>query len=772
MKQFFEEYGGIALGVLALILLIVMVSPLKNAINFNLRDTVKAATQKAEKQDKMAAEPTADNLNPDHIIYPIAYDTLGGNNIPSTEGWHLPDTFPAPVKPGYRFQGWWRDNVYTKKAIVGEQIGGPTTLYSKWELLYYSISYYLNGGSMSGEVTEYTVETPTFSLPTPSKTGYTFLGWTGTELSGHQTSVSIPKGSIGNRNYTANWSVNQYAYNVRYISSSGKQLGSKIYTRDFGTSETITPPTYAGYNTPAVKEVAWDSTTAKTIDFNYNLITYSVSYDANGGSLSGQKTSYNVEDNSFTLPTPSRTGYTFLGWTGSNGNTPQTSVTVSTGTTGNLSYKANWKANQYTYNVRYFSSSGKSLGTTSYTRDFGTSETINAPAKTGYNTPSGQSVKWDSTSAKTIDFTYGLINYSVSYNMNGGSISGQKTSFTIEDSAFSLPTPSRTGYTFAGWTGSNGTTPQTSITIGAGSSGNKTYTANWNPIMYYFDVNHTLAGSGIGSSTAEGVGTFDVYINGSLVANDAGDYYAQHQYGSTWEIKDIKAKSGYSYNGVSGGLSGTLTGTTATTLNWGITNYTISYNLKGGSASNITSYNVRTNNFTLANPSLSGWNFSGWTGTGLGSASTSVTVYRGSTGNRSYTANYYRTISGSAGGVASASDTGYHLWKTEINVYWTGAADSYWNINGRYAYPEEDLYPNVSASVYCDGAWRSSGDGNYVSSASFPSLEAYGYSYWSITTKMGKNCSQLKIRCTSFDQCLENFYLEGSTRYYNSTEYK
>ena len=38
-------------------------------------------------------------------------------------------------------------------------------------------------------------------------------------------------------------------------------------------------------------------------------------------------------------------GYTFLGWTGSNGSTPETSVTIAANTTGDLHYKANWQAN-------------------------------------------------------------------------------------------------------------------------------------------------------------------------------------------------------------------------------------------------------------------------------------------------------------------------------------------------------------------------------------------------------------------------------------------
>lgn len=60
---------------------------------------------------------------------------------------------------------------------------------------------------------------------------------------------------------------------------------------------------------------------------------------------------YNTRDKlyernvSITLDTPTKEGYTFLGWTGSNGSTPETSVTIAANTTCDLHYIANWQAN-------------------------------------------------------------------------------------------------------------------------------------------------------------------------------------------------------------------------------------------------------------------------------------------------------------------------------------------------------------------------------------------------------------------------------------------
>ena len=100
-----------------------------------------------------------------------------------------------------------------------------------------------------------------------------------------------------------------------------------------------------------VRDALGNATSYKLTVGNTDSNVYSITYNLNGGTMSGQKTSYTVAD-SFTLPQPTRIGYTFTGWTGSNGTTPQKTVTVNKGTRGNLSYTANWtQINTINYNV-------------------------------------------------------------------------------------------------------------------------------------------------------------------------------------------------------------------------------------------------------------------------------------------------------------------------------------------------------------------------------------------------------------------------------------
>lgn len=100
----------------------------------------------------------------------------------------------------------------------------------------YDISYNLNGGNLSkANPTYYYEENNDIVLNNPIKKGYTFLGWTGSGLSAQDTSVTIPTGSIGNRNYTANWQINQYPVTYIDIDANGNEIGRTTQSADYDT---------------------------------------------------------------------------------------------------------------------------------------------------------------------------------------------------------------------------------------------------------------------------------------------------------------------------------------------------------------------------------------------------------------------------------------------------------------------------------------------------------------------------------------------------------
>ena len=134
-------------------------------------------------------------------------------------------------------------------------------LYAQWSPVEYSITYNLDKGALDEGVTNpatYTVETDSFTLNNPTREGYTFVGWSGTGLSGTENKdVTISKGSTGNRTYTANWSVNSYKVTYKLpddaptdsIVKIGENTGSSLtayhdFGTEFATSEAkVTVPT-------------------------------------------------------------------------------------------------------------------------------------------------------------------------------------------------------------------------------------------------------------------------------------------------------------------------------------------------------------------------------------------------------------------------------------------------------------------------------------------------------------------------------------------------
>jgi uncharacterized repeat protein (TIGR02543 family) len=202
--------------------------------------------------------------------------------------------------------------------------------------------------------------------------------------------------------------------------------------------------------------------------------------------------------------------------------------------------------------------------------------TLPTPTKTGYsfagysNSSTGN-VQYSTNindieiiNNKEIYAMWNVINYNISYNLNGGSISGQKSTYNIEES-FTLPNPTRTGYTFAGWTGSNGTTPQTNVTIPKGTYGNLTYNANWYINTYSVDVNSIIQNTTYNSGLAGF--TFSVWLDGKLEAENVTDYYnSAVPYGSKIRVY-VNDRDGYNVKSFRDN-TWTITGNLEINPNW------------------------------------------------------------------------------------------------------------------------------------------------------------------------------------------------------------
>lgn len=164
-----------------------------------------------------------------------------------------------------------------------------TVLTPIWEVVEYDIKYNLNGGVNSRyNMPSYTIE-QSFDLQTPTKDYYDFGGW-----------------------YTSS----DFAENSRLI---GISQGEK--TEDIELWAKWTPT------------------------------SYNIKYEGIEGATIDAPSSYDVESKDFTLPQPEREYYMFDGWTGSGLTEPEKTLTVTSGTHGDLEYTANWTA--ITYKITY-----------------------------------------------------------------------------------------------------------------------------------------------------------------------------------------------------------------------------------------------------------------------------------------------------------------------------------------------------------------------------------------------------------------------------------
>ena len=487
---------------------------------------------------------------------------------------------------------------------------------------------------------QYTVEAEAFQLPTPVRTGYIFLGWTGEGITEPQKTIEIPQGSTGDRTYTANWQVIEYT--IITLLEGGNAGSSQVYFYTVEQTVTLPTPTRTGYTflgwtgegitTPQPNvTIPKGSTGDKTYIENWELTEYNITMDLNGGS-GQEKVVYTMTDEDFELPTPTRNGYEFVGWTGEDITTPQTSVKIPKGSTGNKAYTANWQVIEYT--ITLDTNGGPVVSPIKYTVE----DTFTLPyiLRPGY-----EFAGWTLDGSGMLPFTpliiypgttgdlhykaeWRLAEYTITMDLDGGS-GQEKVVYTITDEDFELPTPTRNGYEFVGWTGERITTPQTRVKIPKGSTGNKAYTANWKVIRYTITL-VTNGGAVIASIryTVEDSVTLPIpperpgYEFAGWVLDGSG------QFPSTPMI--IPAGS---------------TGDRIYKAEWRVATYTITY-VSHGKAYNWVQYTIN-NQVYFGTPEedpsyyLPGYTFVGWKIDGVEGTPRSYMLPKGSYGNRTAT---------------------------------------------------------------------------------------------------------------------------------------
>ncbi len=382
-----------------------------------------------------------------------------------------------------------------------------------------TVTFNANGGSVSPSSATVTVGSAYGTLPTPTRTGYRFTGW-----------------------YTA--------------ASGGTQVTA---------STTVT------------------NTSSHTLYAHWTPYTYTVTLNANGGSVSPTSITVTYDSTYSGLPTPTRTGYDFNGWfTASSGGSQVTTSTKVT-TASNHTLYAQWTARQYNVQIEF---RVDGIWTQDITEVGSFDLYINGQKwqedrATSWEYPLSYGSVWEITDIKTksgkaftgctqgsiagtvtgyqyIELAFNTQTVTVTFDRNYEGASTITQTYTYGEPYGSLPHPMRGGYRLIGWfTEPDGGTQITEETIVVNASDHKLY-AHWSKqrikLLIRGEVDNELAVDIVG------YGTYDVYINGEKVADDQTSFNRNYTWdeSSTYEIRNIRVKNGVSYNGI---VEGTRTDT-------------------------------------------------------------------------------------------------------------------------------------------------------------------------------------------------------------------
>lgn len=375
--------------------------------------------------------------------YTVSFNDEGGSLLRNVEkqvvrkGQKAAEPDFTPGKDNYSFKGWYwyaDEELDTEPELYDfdQEVTKTTSLMIEWVYsgasTVYTAEYYLE--NLDGTYS---------AVPTKTQEGISALSDAIVRASDYPQSgfepddsknedVSVKKGE----NTVARFYYKRKSYTLTWELNGGSKDQQTAIRENILYGQTLVAPTdilKAGYHCkswlkqndlPVVdgEKMPASDMTLKAV---WEITQYSIDYELNGGVfVQGQlpDKTYTIETGYYSDKIPVKRGYTFEGWAGDNGNTPQTSITISQGNTGDKSYQAVWKATEY----------------------------------------------------------------KIEYDLDGGSWGSltPMSAYTIESGDIALPVPVRDGYTFSGWIGNNGTEPQVNVVIAKGSTGNKKYIANWN----------------------------------------------------------------------------------------------------------------------------------------------------------------------------------------------------------------------------------------------------------------------------------------------------
>lgn len=254
---------------------------------------------------------------------------------------------------GYTYQSW-----YNNPQFSGEPIqtlpaqSGSVTLYGRPAANTYAINYELNFGEINETLTTSFSTGDSIVMPSPTKLGHTFLGWYYEDT--FETLINPNQLPLHDFTAYAKWNLNQYT--ISFISNEGSAVNAIVENYGTAINQPLNPtrPGYefAGWYLEETMETPFNFTSMPAMDLTlyakWTLVPYAVTYSLNGGQLSTNLYTFNIQSPTTLLPIPTREGYTFVGWYLNAMLNGSAISEISTGSLGDLQVYAKWQINTYT----------------------------------------------------------------------------------------------------------------------------------------------------------------------------------------------------------------------------------------------------------------------------------------------------------------------------------------------------------------------------------------------------------------------------------------
>ena len=365
-------------------------------------------------------------------------------------------------KAYYDFEGWKANSIAfnPRKADLAQ-----LNLIVHFTPTEYKITYESEGSINANNPASYNYESEAITLKTPVRKGYTFTGWSDSEGNDVTKKIAIPAKSHGEVTFVASWTPNTYKVTINPSgekSANGGDFTTTVFEFTYDSDYSLPKAAKAGYTFLGWKDSSgtylsgtWTVDKDVTLSPSFEIVTYKISYDLQGGNAASNKTSYTVQSGDIKISNPSCFGYTFVGWTWEGNANPTTNAVLKSGNVGDKHFVAHWKGNPHTV---YLNANGGTVSTPNYGVTYGSTYSLPTPYRRGYTflgwyngNTSYSSGTWLQDSDLNVTAKWEKARYTITFSDPLGKYYGSTTKTVYYGDYVYLGSLYATGYTFDGW---------------------------------------------------------------------------------------------------------------------------------------------------------------------------------------------------------------------------------------------------------------------------------------------------------------------------------